>query len=176
MNAEVTHLGSITVERLRELFTYDPYTGDFTRRKVTHNRFKVGEKAGFLNATGRWELGIDGKWYLAHRLAWLYVYGVWPSELIDHIDSNPLNNSISNLREATPAQNKANSRVSKNNVLGVKGVRLQIKGKNGTPRYRARIRVNGKLIHLGYFDTSEKASQAYLNAAERHFGEFARSA
>jgi len=87
----------------------------------------------------------------------------------DHKDGNKLNCRRSNLRGATSAQNKANTGPRKTNKLGVKGV-----GRWPNGRYTARITVNRKQIHLGYFDTIQEASDAYFEAAKRYYGEFAR--
>jgi AP2 domain/HNH endonuclease len=89
---------------------------------------------------------------------------------VDHINLNKLDNRKCNLRLATRAQNSQNRPVLKNNLLGIKGVRLYER----TGRFVARIRVCGKLLHLGYFNTPEEASDAYWRAAQNYFGEFAR--
>lgn len=89
-------------------------------------------------------------------------------EQVDHWNLNGLDNTRGNLRLATHSQNQANRKVQKNNKLGVKGV-----VENGN-KYRARIDVNGKCIHLGLFDTLEQARNAYIEAAKKYHGEFAR--
>jgi hypothetical protein len=155
----------ITAERLREVLDYDPLTGRFTWR-VTSRRTRAGQIAGRYNQ-GYWKIGIDGKLYLAHRLAWLYMTGEFPTLNIDHIDRDGTNNRWSNLREATQAQNLANSRRYCNNKGGFKGV-LQ-RG----PSWLAQIQPNGRPIHLGMFPTPEAAHAAYMAAARKYFGEFA---
>lgn len=90
----------------------------------------------------------------------------------DHIDGNTLDNRRSNLRNATRAQNCHNAKVSKNNLLGVKGVGMGRRAK-GRPYY-AQIYANGGNRHLGYFATIEEASKAYTEAARKYRGEFAR--
>jgi len=75
----------LTQERLKELLTYNPDTGVFTRKKVSRGgRWKVGT----LDGTGYIHTRVDYKIYLAHRLAWLYMYGEFPTETIDHINHN----------------------------------------------------------------------------------------
>lgn len=89
-------------------------------------------------------------------------------EHVDHIDRNPLNNKRGNLRLATSAQNAANRAVQSNNKLGVKGVRKHGSG------YEANVCANGKSVYLGIFPTIELAHAAYLEAAKKLHGEFAR--
>ena len=91
------------------------------------------------------------------------------SELVDHIDGNPLNNRRSNLRICTSAENSRNARISKNNVSGYKGVSWAKR----CQKYRASIGVDHKQIHLGLFSNPEDAAEAYNRAALLHHGEFA---
>lgn len=93
-----------------------------------------------------------------------------PHEFVDHKDLNTLNNQRSNLRLATNGQNCANKGVHKNNKLGVKGVRMNNRGDG----YNARIRVNKVAVNLGTFRTIEEAHQAYVDAAIKYHGEYAR--
>jgi hypothetical protein len=130
-----------------------------------------GRVAGGINHEGYVRMRVDGRKYLAHRLAWLYMTGNWPVGEIDHIDRNRSNNKFSNLREASDAQNRANSKAS--NSLGVKGVYFT---KNNKARpYAASITVGKAHKHLGYYNTIDDASAAYKRAACEHFGEFARA-
>jgi hypothetical protein len=116
------------------------------------------------------QIGIEGKYYLAHRLAWLYVYGFMPENEIDHIHGLTTDNRISELREATHQQNLFNQKMHSRNTSGFKGVSWH-KTKN---KFRARIEVFGKEIHLGYFRDSESANIAYCNKAKELFGQFQR--
>lgn len=168
----MTRDSNLTAKRLRELLSYDETTGVFTRKVRTRNQLKVGDVAGCVyHRTNRASTKLDGRSYENNRLAWLYTYGEWPrSPHLDHIDNDPSNNRISNLREASVSQNGANSRISKNNKAGFKGVYQRGK------KYRAQIMVLRKKINLGTFNTAEEAASAYADAAIMYFGEFARAA
>lgn len=128
-------------------FKYDSKTGD------------LWKKVGSPMETGHLRIKIGGTQYLVHRLVWFLHYGKWPSGVIDHIDGNPQNNSIENLREATRKQNAQNIRKPrKDSALSTKGVR----GKG--VRFVARIMDDRKRRHIGTFDTIEEASAAYWEA------------
>jgi HNH endonuclease len=105
-----------------------------------------------------------------HRVIIERVLGraVSPHELVDHKDGDGLNNTRKNLRLATPSQNMANGKVRKNNKLGVKGV-VRIGRK-----FQATISISNKKKYLGTFDTAQKAHAAYVEAAIKYHGEFAR--
>lgn len=167
----------ISAERLRELLFYDPRTGLWARRKTIgrHGCFKAGEPVGYRNPSGYLSIRIDGKLYLAHRLAFLYMTGQWPNGQVDHRNLCPDDNSWINLRTATHGQNVQNSSLRKNNTSGKKGAHI-IKGKYQLSRpYRARITINKKEVHLGYFATPKEAHAAYMKAAKQYFGKFARA-
>lgn len=162
---------------LHDWFDYDPETGIFVWRKEprTIGR-RLGKVAGTTRTTGYVHIGVPGFSQLgAHRLAWIYVHGlsIGGGE-IDHIDGNPSNNRIANLRWATSAQQKQNRRVQSNNRSGLKGAFYHAchKGK----KWRSQIKVGDQLIFLGYFHTAEEAHEAYSVAAHEYFGEFARTA
>jgi hypothetical protein len=152
----------LTRARLRELLHYDRDTGEFRRWKRVGDEIQLGEKAGHL------EICIDERWYQAHQLAWRYVTGRWCRPLIDHCDGNGTNNRWTNLRRATPSQNTANSRRARTNTSGYKGVTRHRRC------WRAMICKNGRSIHLGTFATPETAHAAYVAAARKLFGKFAR--
>lgn len=152
---------------LRELISYHPETGRFLWRVGT-NQIKAGDPAGSVASDGRLKIKVLGRTYLAHRLAWLYVYGEWPPRL-DHEDRNSLNNRIGNLRPANRSQNGANQGPHKRNSLRLKGVRKEPR----CERWIARIRVRGVLLYLGCFLSPAAAACAYDAAAIEHFGEYA---
>jgi len=153
----------ITAERLRELLIYNPDIGDFRDRNT-------GKLVGAPGGNGYWLLFLDGRSYLAHRLAWLYQKGSWPPRGLDHRDLDKSNNRWTNLRLATHGQNQANTRARANGQIGVKGVRQIPSGK-----FRACIKSNGKERHLGVFVTVEAAAAAYTAAAREAWGEYARA-
>ena len=156
----------LTQSELKELLSYNPDTGVF-HWVVTRGGARAGTVAGYKNNRGYWHIWVNGRAYQAHRLAWLYEYGKFPEGGLDHINRIKVDNRLCNLREATAAQNNANTKTYKTNHLGVKGVRLR------GNRYQARIRVNGKTIYLGCFDSVEDAHMAYCSAAKKHYNEFA---
>jgi hypothetical protein len=150
---------NLTAQSLRELLHYNQETGEFTWLISRGNQFsKPGMKAGFKDTYGHLGIEIDGKRYLSHRLAWLYVYGKWPDHQIDHINRIRDDNRIENLRDVPGVVNANNKGHYRNNTTGFKGVTI----KNG--RFIAQITIAGKCKYLGSFDTAEKASDAYQTA------------
>ena len=153
----------LTQERLKELLDYDTATGVFVRR-VSRGKAKAGNIAGYTHHEGYVLISIDGRKRLAHRLAWLYTYGYWPTSQLDHINRVRDDNRIENLREVTDQENHWNRGKQKNNSSGLTGVFWDKKSK----KWRAYIYVCGKQKHLGLFDTQEEASVAYLKAKAEH--------
>lgn len=145
------------VERVREVLSYDSGTGAFTWR-VAKRGLAAGMQAGTVTGGYR-QIQIDGKLYKAHRLAWLLAHGCWPAGDIDHINGEPSDNRIANLRDVPRRVNRENQRKphadSKTKVLGVCAYR---------GRYVTRIKSAGRRIHIGTFDTPAEAQQAYLDA------------
>ena len=164
----------LTAEYLRELLSYNPETGEFVWR-VSCRGTKAGDIAGTSGSQGRRHIIIGYARYKAHRLAWLYIYGKWPDKLIDHINGDPTDNRISNLREASVSENQGNQRSAhRHNKTGLLGSHQ----KHGRTNFRARITVGGKEIHLGHFPTAELAHKAYLAAKSKYhvLGEVAKGA
>lgn len=165
------------VRLLHELLRYNHFTGEFTWKGApSFTNRHGGKQAGTRRPNGYILIGIPGHGQIfAHRLAWVYVHGAIPDDVeIDHIDGDPSNNAISNLRLATSSEQKRNRRVQSNNRSGLKGAYYHAchKGK----KWRSQIKVGDQLIFLGYFHTAEEAHAAYAKAAAEHFGEFARAA
>lgn len=157
------------LEHLRLVLNYDAATGVF-RWRVSHQKVKVGDVAGGT-ATGYVLISVKGKRYKAHRLAWLYHYGVSPCDEIDHKNGMPCDNRISNLREATHRQNSKNLKTPTSNTSGIKGVGWY----KPRSKWRARITADCKVYHLGLFETRDAAEAAYKAKAVELHGEFARA-
>lgn len=157
----------LTVDILKTVVLYDLKTGTFTRLKSFYKRH-IGQRADKLSGNGYRVIRILGRVYPAHRVAWMYVYGRWPSDLIDHINGNPVDNRISNLRECTSTQNQANARPRKDNASGYKGVFFCKISK----KWIAYLDCNGSRINLGRFKEKSTAIEARAQAEIAHFGEF----
>lgn len=157
----------LTAEILRELLTYNPETGVFVRR-VTLGKIKAGMVAGSPSSHGYLLISVAGTRYKAHRLAWLYVYGEWPKEDIDHINRVTSDNRICNLREATDHQNLWNMKKPITNSSGYKGVSYHAL----TGKWRVRFRRDGKEQFIGLFHSKEIAFEVYKEEITRVRGEF----
>lgn len=162
---------SIDEKRLKEVLCYDAETGEWRWRSPPGRKMKAGDLAGTTVEGGYIGIRYDGRRYLAHRLAWVFMTGQQPPAFIDHKDRNPTNCRWDNLRAATQTQNNGNSCRPRHNRSGIKGVSWA----PHTNGWVARIKRNGKLKHLGVFCTSNEAQAAYAAAAREHFGEFART-
>lgn len=151
----------ISVELLKALWNYDPNTGIFTRLLTTGTKAKKGSTACTIES-GYVTMIINGNTYRAHRLAWLYCFGEFPVDILDHINGVRDDNRLDNLRECTVQENSYNSKVKSDNTTGYKGVSLDKR----SGRYRAYITVDGKQKSLGYHSSAEEASLAYNEAAK----------
>lgn len=136
---------------------YDERTGLFSWKQKRQG--VIAGKFGNLEKTGYVRVKLLNKKYLAHRLAWFIVHKQWPESQIDHINGNRSDNRIDNLRVVDQSGNSQNRRVKqKNNQSGYFGVHASGK------KWRAQIRINKRLLHLGLFETPELASMAYIEA------------
>lgn len=179
---------NLTAEYIRSIIHYNPETGVFTwlsrriehftdgkypseRKAAIYNRRWAGSVAGTINDKGYRIIGVDNSDYYAHRIAWLYMTGAWPSDQVDHKNLDKADNRWGNLREATNSQNNANRLARKDNVSGVKGVRWCRRDK----KWIARIKKDGDRHTLGYFTSLEEAAAAYEAAATKMFGDYART-
>lgn len=158
----------ITLEQARDALKYDPKSGEFRWRETRNGRALKGALAGVIHPNGYHYIRIGARSYMGHRLAWLLHYGEWPVGDLDHRNGKPADNRIGNLRPATDRTNARNRGLRKDNLVGLKGVTETAHG------WRARIRVDGRLLHLGYHASKNLAHAAYCRAARKYFGEFAR--
>lgn len=155
---------------LTDVLDYNPDTGHFTWL-VSLKSGSAGKRAGHLKKNkGYRYIEVYGKTYAEHRLAWLFVNGSEPKDQIDHINGVKDDNRISNLREATNAQNRSNTRST--NKHGLKGVAYKPWIKNKP--WQASITNNKKVIYIGCFATKEEAHFAYLAKAKELMGDFVK--
>jgi hypothetical protein len=146
--------------RLIELFDYDSLTGHFHWRGG-RSGVTPGMIAGNMNGDKYIQITIDQRPYMAHRLAWVYVEGVWPSGQIDHINGIRWDNRYSNLRDVPEVVNHQNRQAKANNYSGLLGVSWYA----NRQKWGASIKPPGaKRKHLGLFPTKEEAHAAYLAA------------
>jgi HNH endonuclease len=164
----------VTVNEIRELVSYDSETGEMrwrsrflTGKATSWDTKYAGQPAGNKRKNGYTFVSIHKKRYPLHRLAWLYVHGIYPDEL-DHWNNDPTDNRLANLRLATRTEQLRNTLLRSDNTSGFKGVYAH-KG-----RWRAKINVCGEQIHLGTFFDITQAHLAYAHAADKYFREFAR--
>ena len=159
---------ALTQARLKELLHYDPETGHFTWLATRSWSAVAGSRAGSPDSYGYIQIGIDGVYHLAHRLAFLYMTGEIPTE-VDHIDRVRDDNRWPNLRPATRRESAGNVGLLSNNTSGHRGVSWHKRcGKWMT--YGAR---DGRRVHLGYYTSLEEAAAVAQTWRAENYGEFA---
>ncbi|AZF37722.1 Phage HNH homing endonuclease [Pseudomonas sp. R4-39-08] len=157
--SERIYRNEVSVETVRSLLSYEPLTGSFKWIEKPSWGVSVGEIAGFITSAGYRSIRIAGAGYQAHRLAWLHHYGEWPANELDHINGNKDDNRIANLRDVNRKGNCENQRrPQRNNTSGFLGVSWAKNEK----KWKAQISHGGKKRAIGYFDSPEKAHEAYL--------------
>lgn len=157
----------MTHEELLNTFNYDPETGIFTWKNVGKNHHrKNGDVAGCVDkTTGYYKVYSKGRTYLGHRLAWFYVHGEMPKNIIDHINGDKADNRISNLQDVTVSQNAENTRRPRGS--NKTSQYLGVSWNTASGKYVAQIMMSGKAKFLGYFQKEEEARDAYLEAKRR---------
>lgn len=159
-----------TLNRLKELFSYNHTTGIFIR-KISCNRVPKGNVTGSDAASGHLTMAVDGISYLCHRIAWKYVYGSDPEGCIDHINGDGSDNRICNLRIANKSQNACNSKLRSDNASGFKGVHFDKKNN----MWMATIEMNGKSTYLGRSKNIDAANIMATEARKTLHKEFYNS-
>jgi hypothetical protein len=154
------------ISKLKSLLSYNPDDGKLTwnfrpdARSQFNGRYAGKEAFTSCSTNGYRQGEIFDKGYLAHRVAWAIHYGEWPKGEIDHINGIRDDNRIKNLRDVSRIENGQNLRLKKNNSSGYCGVSFH----KQTGKWRARVKCNWKEIHLGLFDTPEKANEVVNEA------------
>lgn len=162
----------IEISRLAEMLDYNPESGDFRWRKRISGRSE-GSIAGHLSKNGYVFIRLDGELIGAHRIAWALMTGSFSAKEIDHVDCNPSNNSWANLREATPSENRMNTKIRRDNKSGFKGVSWDRLNKKWVARVRCPL--TKKYINCGRYDMASEAKIAYDERAKVLHGDFFRS-
>lgn len=153
-------MNELTQERLKDVLHYCPETGVFTWKASLSRSIKIGNIAGCDDHRGYLLVRIDGVLHKCHRLAWFYMYGVWPNYHIDHINGIRSDNRLCNIRNANVSENMQNQKTARkdNKTTGLLGSSFCKRDSN----FRAQIQINKKNKHIGYFNTPEEAHQAYI--------------
>ena len=153
----------LTKDIVLSLLEYDKSSGIFKWKESRGGYAKKGMVAGGVDSKGYVQIKINRKLYLAHRLVWLVEFGQFPKMHIDHVDRNPKNNAIQNLRLCTRFENQQNVGVRKTNTSGHVGVSY-VKRSN---KWLSYISVNKKTVRLGLFESIGDAVDARTNAKSK---------
>lgn len=157
----------MTADKIRNLLRYEPESGHFFWR-AGGRRIRLDRPAGATDSKGYVVIRVAGKLYKAHRLAWLYVHGSWPSTGIDHINRRPGDNRIENLRCVPQSLNAINA--NRKSSVGAPGVSWR----KDRHKWVARLKVNGKTLNLGCFDCVDDAIMARQDAEARIFAQYGK--
>lgn len=155
----------MNIEQLKTAFDYKD--GNLYWKISTSNVVKIGDKAGYIRKDGYVKITFNKKCYLLHRLIFAFHHGYLP-KMLDHIDGNPSNNKIENLREANDFQNSWNKKVRPDSVSGIKGVWKNYK------KWGVTIQANKKVMYFGSFEDLELAELVAIEARNKYHGEFAQ--
>ena len=155
----------VTADLVRSIYTFDPEEGIFRYRETRSGKCKAGSVAGSRKPNGYVLMSINGLFFQAGRVAWLYMHGEWPTHTIDHINRDRSDNRIANLRDVTNQVNSRNlGHQRANNTSGFVGVYFFKRSK----RYHAQISHEGKLIFLGGYVDIQDAAKAYAEAKQKY--------
>lgn len=163
----MNHEDTLSQEYLKRILNYNEKTGEFEWKR-RGSGIRVGKKAGGVDSYGYVRIRIDGIRYRAHRLVFLYVFGFFPKEEVDHINHDKSDNRLSNLRLCSRSENFSYRKKPVTNSSGYKGVSFKARNR----KWVAQIGKGGKRIHLGLFNSKEEAYLAYCLKAKELFGEF----
>lgn len=161
---------AMTVSQEQVLMLFDYKYGNLYWKQSSNRKVKAGSLAGGIDNKGRRRICIKGKNYQAHRLVYLLHYGYMP-EMLDHIDNNPLNNELSNLRPANHSKNGFNRKIGKNNTSGIKGLTWNKKSE----KWQTSIKANNKTHYFGYYKYKDIAETVLTMARQKLHNTFART-
>jgi len=161
---------SLSQERLKQLMVYDPLTGIFTRRIQAGSRGLAGDVAGTVETNGYVRISVDSRPYRAHRLAFLYMTGMWPEKDVDHRFGDTSDTTFASLREATKSENLQNSKKRVDNSSGTKGVSFR----KDRGMFSVRMKVGNVYKSFGCYKELELAELVATEARELYHGSFAR--
>ena len=154
--------------KLGDRLAYDPVTGAFKWLVKPSKNRSIDDPVGHRRHDGYLTIGMQGREYLGHRVAWFLMTGEFPEQEIDHIDGDPSNNKWNNLRLATRAENNRNTKGYSN--TGIKNVYYR-EGKRNP--FQVKIMVDGKNICVGSFTDLELAELVAEEARIKYHKEFA---
>lgn len=160
----MNYRNDLTPDELKSMLIYNEITGEFLWKDNAIRRHVSGNVAGNKSVWGYVEIRLNRKLYKAHRLAWLYHYGKWPADAIDHIDGDRANNRIANLREASSADNSQNLSVRKTSISGINGVSYD----SSRGMWLAQLSVNKTRVLNKRFKTKDEAARAYAAAKMKY--------
>ena len=162
---------NISVDYLRGVLSYNSSSGCLTWISTKpRSSKKPGDVAGYVDGSGYLKVKVCGELLLAHRVSYALHIGSFPDGYIDHVNGDKIDNRFCNLRVVNCSHSQVNRAVFKNNTSGYRGVTWNEAAKS----WSARCAVNGKRIHIGYFNDAKSASLAYESAAIKLHGEFRR--
>jgi hypothetical protein len=167
---KINSISQEQIDQFNECLSLDAETGRIFWKKKIAKKVVVGEEAGTKRKDGYKRVNLFGQPYLVHRVVFSMRYGYCKDEL-DHINGDPSDNRLENIRAVTRSQQNMNRGINSNNTSGYKGVYWF----KPTSCWQVRIKVEGKYISLGYFKDIEKAAEAYKIGAEQHHKEYRRA-